>query len=112
MVSAPRCEYPALRTIAVLDILPMCHAPRTSLPENPRNLPSARRGSAGRSSSGPHDRQDLRRLQRPSWRTATLRDRCLKGYDLQNDFIGHSWQDGFLAVQQVAPKSMIAWLKS
>ncbi len=31
-----------------------------------------------------------------------------RGYVLQKDFIGHCWQDGFLAEQQVAPKSMIA----
>ena len=38
--------------------------------------------------------------------------RALNGNVLHIDVIGHSWHAGVLAVQQRAPKSMRAWLKS
>lgn len=38
--------------------------------------------------------------------------RALNGKVLQIGVIGHAWHDGALAVQQVAPKSIRAWLKS
>ena len=80
-----------------------------------RELPPVVDGGARAARGDPADRRRERGSRQPGGplgRSLAPRQLASQGYARQKRRIGQGRQSGFLAVHQVAPKSMRAWLKS